>query len=71
MNPVHPKKLLNSKWTASKPVNKLKHFSVCQVEYDEDQKVSLCILRAEYNAEELAIDWRQLKDPTLWRQGWV
>ena len=31
MNPVHPKKLLLTKWTAVKPVAKQKHFLVSRV----------------------------------------
>ena len=30
-NPLHPKKLLLSKWTAATPVNKEKHFMVIKV----------------------------------------
>ncbi|WP_394130564.1 TIGR02450 family Trp-rich protein [Shewanella maritima] len=70
MNPIHPKKLLNSKWTRIKPLNKLKHFSVVKVEYDENQKVVDCIIRAEYNNQESHIEWRQLKNASEWKQGW-
>ncbi|MEZ9140629.1 MULTISPECIES: TIGR02450 family Trp-rich protein [unclassified Shewanella] len=70
MNPLHPKKLLHSKWTKVHVTNKLKHFSVIKVTYDEDGNVLECIIRAEMNAEEFAINWRNLKDTQLWRQGW-
>ncbi len=34
MNRVHPKALLNSKWTAVSPRAKEKHFIVTEVEFD-------------------------------------
>ena len=49
MNLVSPKKLLHSKWTKIEVINKEKHFSIIDVEYDEDQKVVKCIIRAEIN----------------------
>ena len=70
MNTIHPKKLLNSKWTKVNVVQKLKHFTVAKVEYDEQQNVVECFIRAEMNAEEFSIDWRDLKDPQQWKIGW-
>ncbi|GIU53764.1 TIGR02450 family Trp-rich protein [Shewanella sp. KT0246] len=70
MNPLHPKKLLHSKWTKVHVFQKLKHFSVVKVIYDEDSNVIECIIRAEMNAEEFAINWRDLKDSQQWLQGW-
>ena len=70
MNPLHPKKLLNSKWTKVQVTQKLKHFSVIKVTFDEDSNVLECIIRAEMNAEEFSINWRDLKDSQQWLQGW-
>lgn len=70
MNPITPKKLLNSKWTAVTPQNKEKHFLVTKVKFDEEGSVTLCIIEAVMSKREAAIDWRQLKDINLWRQGW-
>ncbi|WP_197469207.1 TIGR02450 family Trp-rich protein, partial [Oleiphilus sp. HI0125] len=39
MNKIDPKKLLNSKWTAVRPLNKEKHFMVAEVEFDEEGEV--------------------------------
>ncbi|HCH4279606.1 TPA: TIGR02450 family Trp-rich protein [Vibrio parahaemolyticus] len=39
MNKIHPKKLLHSKWTATSPKNKEKHFVVTEMELDEDGNV--------------------------------
>ncbi|MGX9460041.1 TIGR02450 family Trp-rich protein [Shewanella sp. A14] len=70
MNRFHPKKLLHSKWTKIKVINKLKHFSVIKVEYDEQQNVIECVIRAELTVEEFSIDWHDLKNPQLWKMGW-
>ena len=70
MNRVHPKSLLHSKWTKRKIQNKEKHFVVTQVEFDEEQNVTLCIVQAVINHNEYSIDWRTLKTPEQWRCGW-
>jgi tryptophan-rich hypothetical protein len=70
MNPINPRKLKGSKWTAMHPKNKEKHFVVTEVEYDEDGAVVECILQAIMTQRESNIDWYELKDPTRWRQGW-
>lgn len=69
-NPVSPKKLLHSKWTATKPVNKDKHFIVTEVEIDEDELVVGCVIEAVMSKKAVSIDWRDLKRTDLWRQGW-
>ena len=71
MNTVNPKKLLNSKWTAVNPQNKEKHFLVVEVQYDEDQTVVSCAIEAIYSKQQQAIEWLDLKNNKLWRQGWV
>ncbi|MEE4330397.1 MAG: TIGR02450 family Trp-rich protein [Wenzhouxiangella sp.] len=71
MNRIHPKKLLDSKWTATRPENREKHFRVSEVEFDENGNVLLCKIEAVLNGRERLIDWRELKDETLWRQGWL
>ena len=70
MNPVQPKKLLHSKWTAVKPVNKEKHFMITEVEFDEEGRVIHCLLEALRSKRSNAIEWRPLKDSKQWRQGW-
>ena len=70
MNQVSPKKLLHSKWTKVEIVNKEKHFSIIEVEYDENQSVIKCVIRAEINGTEYQLNWRDLKQPTVWRLGW-
>lgn len=71
MNQINSAKLLNSKWTAVKPVNREKHFLVSKVEYDEGGSVLVCILESVLTKNEYAIDWRDLKSKQQWIQGWV
>ena len=71
MNTLSPKKLLNSKWTAVKPLNKEKHFLVSEVEYDEEGVVVHCELEAILSKRSTAITWRELKDSKQWIQGWA
>lgn len=70
MNPIHPKKLLHSKWTAVTPVVKEKHFVISEVEYDDDGIVVLCCMEAILSKRSSAISWRDLKNDALWIQGW-
>ena len=67
---INPKKLLHSKWTAVKPVNKEKHFMVTEIKFDEEDNVMHCLLEAVLTKREEAIDWHDLKKPEHWRQGW-
>ena len=103
MNPLHPKKLLLTKWTAVQPVARQKHFIVTKViepEVAEGTITGLCqndqgqgivntnpspkarktstTPRIEWIDSEAVhsgtvrrIPWRELRDTTLWRQGWV
>lgn len=71
MNTISPKKLLRSKWTAVAPKNKEKHFIITEVEFDEDGIVCLCVIEAVFTNREESIDWRSLKDQTVWHQGWL
>ena len=73
MNPLNPKKLLLTKWTAVKPVSKQKHFLVSRViQPDEltDPIVSVEI-EAVFSKATQVIAWRDLQDDSVWRQGWV
>jgi tryptophan-rich hypothetical protein len=73
MNPLNPKKLLLTKWTAVKPVAKQKHFLVSrliQPELPTDPMVSVEI-EAVFSKATQVIAWRELQDASVWRQGWV
>ncbi|NMM09345.1 MAG: TIGR02450 family Trp-rich protein [Polaromonas sp.] len=73
MNPLHPKKLLLTKWTAVKPVSRNKHFLVSKVIAPEPPELVIewVELEAVYSKAVTRINWRELRDETLWRQGWV
>lgn len=73
MNPLHPKKLLLTKWTAVKPIAKNKHFLVIKVVEPEPPETAIkwVEIEAVYSQTVTTIDWRDLKDTSQWRQGWV
>ncbi|WP_025562619.1 TIGR02450 family Trp-rich protein [Psychromonas sp. SP041] len=70
MNKINPKKLLRSKWTAVKSINKEKHFLITEVDFDEDGGVILCLLEAIISHRTTDINWHDLKDTEQWLQGW-
>ena len=70
MNRINPEKLLLSKWTTLKPVNKERHFIVTGLLRSDDKKVIACELEAVINKNSVEIDWQQLKDSSNWVLGW-
>jgi tryptophan-rich hypothetical protein len=72
-NPLSPKKLLLSKWTAVKPIQKRKHFLVSKVILPElpEEAIELIELEAVFDKSTQVISWRELKDTEIWLQGWV
>lgn len=70
MNRFNPEKLSLSKWTATTPVNKERHFIVTQILTDEDDKITSCKIEAVLNKKCYEIDWRELKDKKNWLMGW-
>lgn len=70
MNRINPEKLLLSKWTTLKPVNKERHFIVTRLLRSDDEKVIACELEAVINKNSVEIDWQQLKDSSNWVMGW-
>ena len=73
MNPLNPKKLLLTKWTAVHPVAKQKHFLVSRVIQPElpTSPIELVEIEAIYSKAVQVIAWRELQDNNIWRQGWV
>lgn len=72
VNPLHPKKLLLSKWTAVQPVARDKHFLVTRVIAPEPPatRIDEVDLEALRSRAVRRIPWRELQDDTRWRQGW-
>jgi tryptophan-rich hypothetical protein len=73
LNPLNPKKLLLTKWTAVKPVAKQKHFLVSRVIEPElpTDSIERVEIEAVFSKAVKVIAWRDLQDESAWRQGWV
>ena len=73
MNPLNPKKLLLSKWTAVTPVAKQKHFLVSRVIQPAlpDDPIELVEIESVFSKATQVIAWRELQNEDVWRQGWV
>jgi tryptophan-rich hypothetical protein len=73
MNPLNPKKLHLTKWTAVQPVAKQKHFVVSrgiQPASPEDP-IEWVELESVFSNATRVIAWRELQNDSVWRQGWV
>ena len=72
-NSVQPKKLLLSKWTELNHVGKEKHFLVCKLHLpdDADGKLEWVDIEAVYSKVARRMAWRELKDASKWKRGWV
>ena len=73
MNPLNPKKLRLTKWTAVKPIAKQKHFLVSRVIQPEVETdpVELVEIESVFSKATQIIQWRELQNDSFWRQGWV
>ena len=73
MNPLNPKKLRLTKWTAVKPIAKQKHFLVSRVIQPEVETdpVELVEIESVFSKATQFIQWRELQNDEVWRQGWV
>ena len=73
MNPLNPKKLLLTKWTAVKPIAKQKHFLVSRVIQPEVETdpVEFVEIESVFSKATQIIEWRELQNDAVWRQGWV
>jgi tryptophan-rich hypothetical protein len=73
VNPLNPKKLHLTKWTAVKPVAKQKHFLVSRVIQPvlSEDPIELVKIEAVFSKAKQIIAWRDLQNDLAWRQGWV
>ncbi|MCZ8075885.1 MAG: TIGR02450 family Trp-rich protein [Paucibacter sp.] len=75
--PLHPKKLLHSKWTALQPQQRERHFLVSRVIAPEigpsgqPGPVEWIELEAVLSKRVQRLAWRELRDSERWRQGWL
>ena len=67
------KKLLHSKWTATAPQNREKHFMVVRVLQDatDPQLVTEVTLEAVLSKRHQTLHWRDLSDEIRWKAGWL
>jgi tryptophan-rich hypothetical protein len=72
-NLLSPKKLLHTKWTAVVPRNKEKHFLVTKViePVPPDSPVVSVEIEAVHSRRARIIAWRDLKNASQWRRGWI
>jgi tryptophan-rich hypothetical protein len=73
MNPLNPKKLLLTKWTAVTPQAKQKHFLVSRVIQPDlpTDPIEGVEIESVFSKATQVIAWRELQDDRVWRQGWV
>ncbi len=69
---LNAKKLLLTKWTATHPQNKEKHFIVVKLIEPAlpDGQIEMIEIEATYSKRRFALPWRELTDGTKWLQGW-
>ena len=69
---LQPAKLLRSKWTATVPVNKEKHFIVTALIKPEtpDAPIATITIEAVFSGRSVNLPWRELQDGARWLQGW-
>ncbi|MFN5745531.1 MAG: TIGR02450 family Trp-rich protein [Methylococcaceae bacterium] len=69
---LNPQKLLLTKWTANRPINKEKHFIVTRlIEPDPpDGPLEFIEIEAVYSNRSVQLHWRELTDCEKWLQGW-
>lgn len=72
-NPLSPKKLLLTKWTAVAPAAREKHFLVTRVikPIPPAIRVEFVEIEAIHSGRASLLTWRDLTDGNHWRQGWV
>lgn len=70
MNRINPQKLQLSKWTATQPRNREKHFLVTELYRDDEGQVLEIELQAVMSGRNQRLPWQVLRDDSTWRQGW-
>ena len=71
MNRINPAKLLLSKWTATQPRHKEKHFLVTELFRDDEGSVLEIELQAVLTRRAERLAWQRLQDAECWKIGWT
>lgn len=69
MNRINPAKLLLSKWTATRPLRKEKHFLVTELFRDEEGTVLEIELQAVLTRRGERLPWQRCRTPTRGKWG--
>ena len=71
MNPLNPKKLLLTKWTAVTPLAKQKHYLVSRVIKPDmpTDPIELVEIESVFSKATQIIQWRDLQDDGVWLQN--
>ncbi|WP_307726905.1 TIGR02450 family Trp-rich protein [Massilia psychrophila] len=69
---LQPAKLLHSKWTATVPVDREKHFMVTSLIAPDVPgiQVDTVTMEAVLTGRSFILRWRELNDAGQWLQGW-
>lgn len=71
-NPVKRNKLPGSKWTATRPRQREKHFVVVDwVRNDDGSPTERVEIEAVVTGSVRVLHWRELENTDAWRIGWV
>jgi len=70
MNRFNPNKLLNSKWTATKPQDKELHFIATKLLRNDDETITGCVLEAVMTKNSYSLTLQELKNAENWLLGW-
>ncbi len=71
-NPLDPGKLMLTKWTATLPQQQEKHFLVTGLLMPDPPGTPVVHVQIEavHSRRTRVIEWRELRDVAVWRQGW-
>lgn len=70
MNRINPQKLMLSKWTATSPQEREKHFIVVGCQRDEEDNPVVVEIQAVLTRRSEILPWQRLQDSTQWLMGW-
>lgn len=70
MNRINPQKLVLSKWTATSPQEREKHFIVVGCQRDEEDNPVAVEIQAVLTRRSEILPWQRLQDSTQWLMGW-
>lgn len=71
LNPINPRKLLLSTWTAARPQAGEKHFQVVKLYCDQQDRLIDVELLAVVTRRSRRIAWQGLKSGDDWLSGWL